>query len=108
MLIYSGHTVPLHVSSLIDHHQMASKYNKFSVIKLQVNVQTNLYKTDALYNHKLITTLSMQRTVEAHRIVRRRGSHIFLTTGSQMAMRFSALRAGRLLAPKKIPGTYFS
>jgi hypothetical protein len=33
----------------------------------------------------------------AHRIVRRRGSHIFYTIGSQMAMRLSALRAGRPL-----------
>jgi hypothetical protein len=29
--------------------------------------------------------------------VRRRGSHILLTVGSQMAMRLSALRAGRPL-----------
>jgi hypothetical protein len=45
--------------------------------------------------------LSLQQAVvEAHRIVRRRGSHIFKTIGSQMAMR-SALRARHPLAPGK-------
>jgi hypothetical protein len=40
--------------------------------------------------------------------VRRRGSHIFYTIGSQMAVRLSALRAGRPpFTPKKIPGTHF-
>jgi hypothetical protein len=37
--------------------------------------------------------------MEAHRVVRYRGSHIFYTVGSQMAMRLSALRAGRPLPP---------
>jgi hypothetical protein len=37
--------------------------------------------------------------MEAHRVVRRRGSHIFYTIGSQMAVRLSALRAGRHLPP---------
>jgi hypothetical protein len=31
--------------------------------------------------------LSLKQAVEAHRIVRRRGSHIFYTIGSQMAVR---------------------
>jgi hypothetical protein len=31
--------------------------------------------------------------------VRRRGSHIFYTVGSEMAVRLSALRAGRSLSP---------
>jgi hypothetical protein len=35
--------------------------------------------------------------MEAHRVVRRRGSHIFQTSGSQMAVRLLALRAGRPL-----------
>jgi hypothetical protein len=35
--------------------------------------------------------------MEAHRVLRRRGSHIFYTIGSQMAVRLSALRAGRYL-----------
>jgi hypothetical protein len=35
--------------------------------------------------------------VEAHRVVRRRGSHIFYTIGSQMAVRLLALRARRPL-----------
>jgi hypothetical protein len=44
--------------------------------------------------------LSLQPAVEAHRVVRRRGS--------QMAVRLSALRAGRpLFTPTKISGTHF-
>jgi hypothetical protein len=39
--------------------------------------------------------------------VRPRGSHIFYTIGSQMAVRFAALRAGRPLLPREIPGTHF-
>jgi hypothetical protein len=39
--------------------------------------------------------------VEAHRVLRRRDSHIFLTIGSQMAVRLSAFRAGRPLAPAR-------
>jgi hypothetical protein len=34
--------------------------------------------------------------MEAHRVLRRRGSHIFETIGSQMAAKLSALRAGQL------------
>jgi hypothetical protein len=37
--------------------------------------------------------------VEVHRVVRRRGSHIFYTIGSEMAMRLSALGAGLPLPP---------
>jgi hypothetical protein len=37
--------------------------------------------------------------MKAHRVVRRRGSHIFLTIGSQMAVRLSALSASRPLLP---------
>jgi hypothetical protein len=37
--------------------------------------------------------------MEAHKDVRRRGSHIFYTSGSQMAVRLSALLAGRPLFP---------
>jgi hypothetical protein len=39
----------------------------------------------------------MLQTVKAHMFVRRRGSHIFETIGSQMAVRLSAPRAGRPL-----------
>jgi hypothetical protein len=45
--------------------------------------------------------------LEALRVVRGWGSHIFYTFGSQMAVRLSALRAGRFLPPRKIPGTHF-
>jgi hypothetical protein len=44
---------------------------------------------------------------EAHEVVRRRASHIFWTLSSRMAERLSALRAGRDLPPRKIPGTHF-
>jgi hypothetical protein len=37
--------------------------------------------------------------MEARRVVRRRGSHIFYTIGSQMAVRLSASCTGRPLAP---------
>jgi hypothetical protein len=37
--------------------------------------------------------------MKAHTVVRRRGSHIFKTVGSQMAVRLSAPRAGRPLPP---------
>jgi hypothetical protein len=38
---------------------------------------------------------SLEQAVKAHMFVRRRGSHIFYTIASQMAVRLSALRAGR-------------
>jgi hypothetical protein len=43
--------------------------------------------------------LSQWQAVEAHRVVRGRGFHIFWTFGSQMAEKLSALRAGRPLLP---------
>jgi hypothetical protein len=39
--------------------------------------------------------------VEAHGVVTRRGSHIFHTIGSKMAVRMSAIRA------RKVPDTHF-
>jgi hypothetical protein len=39
----------------------------------------------------------LQQAVEPHSVVRRRGSHIFQTISSQMAVRLSGLRAGRTL-----------
>jgi hypothetical protein len=53
--------------------------------------------------------------MKAQRVVRRRGSHIFYTAGSQMAMRLSALRTGRpedswysfLLEAESTPGLYW-
>jgi hypothetical protein len=45
--------------------------------------------------------------VKAHRLVRRRGSHIIYTITSQMAVMLPALRAGSPLPPRKIPGTHF-
>jgi hypothetical protein len=37
--------------------------------------------------------------MKSHRVVRRRGSHIFQTVGSQMAVKLSALRGGHPLPP---------
>jgi hypothetical protein len=48
--------------------------------------------------------LFLQQAVEAHRIVRRRGSQIFKTIGSQMAVRLSALFVGRPFPPPPLPG----
>jgi hypothetical protein len=45
---------------------------------------------------KVKVKLSLQQAVEAHRALRRRGSHIFETIGSQMVVRLSDLGAGRL------------
>jgi hypothetical protein len=50
--------------------------------------------------------LSLQQAVKVHRAVRGRVSHIFQTIGSHMAVRLSALCAGRPLPPRKIPGTH--
>jgi hypothetical protein len=36
--------------------------------------------------------ISLQQTMEAHRVLRRRGSHIFWTIGSQMDVRLSLVR----------------
>jgi hypothetical protein len=43
--------------------------------------------------------LSPYQAVKAHRVVRRRGSHIFQTISSEMAVRLSASCAGRPLPP---------
>jgi hypothetical protein len=52
--------------------------------------------------------LPVKEAMEAHRVVRRRGSHIFYTIGSQMAVRLSALRADLPpFNPRKILGTHF-
>jgi hypothetical protein len=45
--------------------------------------------------------------VKAHRGLRGRGSHIFYTVTDRLAIRLSALRAGRPLTPERIPGTHF-
>jgi hypothetical protein len=45
---------------------------------------------------KVKLKLSLWQAMKAHRVVRRRGSDIFYTIGSQMAVRFSAPRSGRL------------
>jgi hypothetical protein len=52
--------------------------------------------------HKLLFMRGMLNdvlVVEAHGVVRRRGSHIFYTIGIQIAVRLSALRAGRFISP---------
>jgi hypothetical protein len=51
--------------------------------------------------------ISLYQAVEARRGVEGRDFHIFYTLGLQMAVRFSALRAGHPLAHRKISGTHF-
>jgi hypothetical protein len=48
---------------------------------------------------KVKVKLSLYQAVETHRVVRRWGSHIYRKIDSQMAVRLSALRAGRPLPP---------
>jgi hypothetical protein len=43
--------------------------------------------------------LSLQQAVDIHRVVRRRGPHIFQIIGSKMALKLSALFASRPLTP---------
>jgi predicted RNA binding protein YcfA (HicA-like mRNA interferase family) len=43
---------------------------------------------------------------KVYRVVRRRGSHIFYTIGSQMAVNLSNIRTVRPLHPRKISGTH--
>jgi hypothetical protein len=50
---------------------------------------------------KLKVKLSLHQTVEAHRAVRRRGSHIFYKIGSPVTVKLSALRSGRPLVPRR-------
>jgi hypothetical protein len=45
--------------------------------------------------------------MKARTVVRRRGSHVLYTVGSQMAVRLSALRAGHPSPPRKVLGTQF-
>jgi hypothetical protein len=57
---------------------------------------------------KVKAKLSLLQAVEAHEVLKRRGSHIFWTIGSNMAMRLLALRAVRPpFTPRNIPGAYF-
>jgi hypothetical protein len=62
----------------------------------------------SLYNEIKKVNLSLSRAVEAHRVVRRRGFHIFLDNRlTDGVVNFSALHASRYLSPRKIPGTHF-
>jgi hypothetical protein len=49
-------------------------------------------------NDSRLRRKSLKQAVESCRLVRRRGSHIFYTVGSQMAVRLSALRTGSALS----------
>jgi hypothetical protein len=75
-------------------------------------VGRSIWNSTLLWDFRVLTTvkkmtdfwdvtlkLSLWRTMKAHRVVRRRGSHIFYTIGTQMAVRLSALRACRPLPP---------
>jgi hypothetical protein len=51
--------------------------------------------------------LSLQQAVKANRVETSRLPHFLLTIGSQVAVRLPALRTGRPLPPRNIPGTHF-
>jgi hypothetical protein len=57
----------------------------------------NLYRADPEIDSKVTPV----QAVEALRVVRGWGSHIFQTFGTQMAASLSALRAGRFLPPER-------
>jgi hypothetical protein len=57
----------------------------------------NVFGLLACAKRKIKVKLSLLEVVEAHRFLRRRGSHIFYTIGSHMAVRLSALRPRRFL-----------
>jgi hypothetical protein len=60
-----------------------------------------VYVTSSSHHSKKVN-LSLWQAVDAHRVVRRRGSHILKTIGTQMAVRLSALRAGHSFPPGRI------
>jgi hypothetical protein len=64
------------------------------------------FRGDMDRNHKRSRySYPCKETVEAHMVMSRINAHIFLTIGLQMALT-SALRCGRSLCFRKIPGTY--
>jgi hypothetical protein len=76
-----------------------------------INEETVHEKTYYFYSKFIIIrknkiTLSLQQAVAAHKIVRRRGSHIFQTIGSQMVVKFQ-LYSPAGLYHKKIPSIHF-
>jgi hypothetical protein len=54
-----------------------------------------------------LTAIVPQKAVQARSVVRRRDSHMFSTTCSQMAVRLPALSTGRLPTHRNILGTHF-
>jgi hypothetical protein len=51
--------------------------------------------------------LSLKQAVEAHRVVRRRGSYIFLDNWLKDGGEVVSLKRWPLFTPRKIPGTHF-
>jgi hypothetical protein len=62
--------------------------------------QTAVHK-NASHQDSHSEVLPTELSVEAHRVVTRRGFHIFYKIDSQMAVRLSALRAGHPLPPRR-------
>jgi hypothetical protein len=62
---------------------------------MTITFRFNVENYKSKIKKKLKIKLTLYKAVEAHRVVRRRGSHIFYTVGLQMEVRLSALRAGR-------------
>jgi hypothetical protein len=65
-----------------------------------------VWTTEAVLRIRKHEVIPVQ-AVDSHRAVPRRGSHIFQTVGSQMAVGCQAFRARRRFTTRKIPGTHF-
>jgi hypothetical protein len=52
-----------------------------------------------VYSDTFFKDIDSKHAVEAYRLMRSHGSHMFYTVGSQIAVRLSALHAGHPLTP---------
>jgi hypothetical protein len=75
------------------------------VTKNKQNNDQRKYKIYKYCNKKV--KLSLQQAVEAHRVVRRRGSHIFLDNRFTDGGEVVSLMRRPPFTPRKIPGTHF-
>jgi hypothetical protein len=96
---------------LLGHHQVSVSVKVLNLHPIWIHIMGCLF---VLYNIALVTRHSgLCKDIHVtgrgglYGCERSRLPH-FLAVDSQMAVRLSALRVGRPLAPRKIPGTYFS
>jgi hypothetical protein len=80
------------------HLDMASMWK----ISVQASNRTSTFQSVTCHFTNLL-----QQAVEAHRIARRRGSHIFLDNGLTDGGEVASLTRRSPLTPTKIPGTSF-